>query len=237
MPPGASRASNGCGTMPGCGRPPRAACWRAKGCRTTCSCWWSRAACGFAPPAPAGLADPGSGTLFGEMAFLEGRGRLPVATVAPGPGCEVREVEEDRLAAAMAADPLLARDVYRLLATKLAGQLRQRNTIEHLWPGVSADPPNQALLLFASLRGARHRPACGRCPLGRPLLSRHGDRALPLEPQQADESGTGRWGTPGGGGTRGCRGAAPGARGTGFRPAPCRLRARRARPDRPGSSR
>lgn len=68
-----------------------------------------QAACGFAPPAPAGLADPGSGTLFGEMALLEGR--LPVATVVAGPGCEVREVEEDRLAATMAADPLLARDV------------------------------------------------------------------------------------------------------------------------------
>ena len=101
------------------------------------------------PGEPTTLADLGSGALFGEMAFLEGR--LPVATVVAGPGCEVREVEEDRLAAAMAADPLLARDVYELLATKLASQLRQQNTIVHLWPGVSAAPPNQALLLYAYL--------------------------------------------------------------------------------------
>ncbi|MCS5697755.1 cyclic nucleotide-binding domain-containing protein [Cyanobium sp. FGCU-52] len=101
------------------------------------------------PGEPATLADLGSGALFGEMAFLEGR--LPVATVVAGPGCEVREVDEVQLAAAMAADPLLARDVYELLARKLAIQLRHQNTIVHRWPGVNAAPPNQALLLFAYL--------------------------------------------------------------------------------------
>lgn len=101
------------------------------------------------PDEAATLADLGSGALFGEMAFLEGR--LPVATVVAGQGCEVREVDEVQLAAAMAADPLLARDVYELLARKLASQLRQQNTIVHLWPGVSVAPPNEALLLFAYL--------------------------------------------------------------------------------------
>jgi bacteriocin-type transport-associated protein len=91
----------------------------------------------------------GSGALFGEMAFLEAR--LPVATVEAGPGCEVREVDEHQLAEAMAADPLLARDVHELLARKLASQLRHQNTIVHHWSGVSAAPPDQALLMFAFL--------------------------------------------------------------------------------------
>lgn len=101
------------------------------------------------PGETATLAELGSGALFGEMAFLEGR--LPVATVVAGPGCELREVDEDQLAAAMSADPLLERDVYQLLARKLASQLRHQNTIVHRWPGVNAAPADQALLLFAYL--------------------------------------------------------------------------------------
>jgi len=101
------------------------------------------------PGEPATLAELGSGALFGEMAFLEAR--MPVATVEAGPDCEVREVDETKLAGAMAADPLLARDVHLLLARKLASQLRQQNTLVHRWSGVSAAPPDQALLLFAFL--------------------------------------------------------------------------------------
>ena len=101
------------------------------------------------PGEPATLAELGSGALFGEMAFLEGR--LPVATVVAGPGCELREVDEDQLAAAMDADPLLERDVYQLLARKLASQLRHQNTIVPRWPGVDAAPANQAPLMFAYL--------------------------------------------------------------------------------------
>lgn len=99
------------------------------------------------PDETATLAELGSGALFGEMAFLEGR--LPVATVVAGSGCELREVDEDQLTAAMNADPLLERDVYQLLARKLASQLRHQNAIVHRWAGVNSAPANQALLLFA----------------------------------------------------------------------------------------
>ncbi len=95
------------------------------------------------------LADLGSGSLFGEMAFLEGR--LPVATVVAGPHCELREVDEQRLAASMEADPLLSRDVHELFARKLASQLRQQNAMVHRWPGVNSAPPDQALLMFGYL--------------------------------------------------------------------------------------
>ena len=98
------------------------------------------------------LATLTSGSLVGEMSWLEQR--PAVATISTAEECTVLQLQHARLDRLGDEHPLLAAELHRLIAQKLAVQIKEQNAWAHRLQNVSnpVEALRKVLILFANLQ-------------------------------------------------------------------------------------